>query len=132
MLLCDFCGCELAAGAWDFPADDIDFDGSYIGPTGQEPVDGATGSWIACDPCGALVNSANLTALAHRAADQLRQTEPHWLEMLGGGYAGTVAVLRERHGGFWAARRGAGVRIGPEQLAVIARDPAIVREWRHG
>lgn len=131
VLLCDFCGCELDAGAWDFPAGDIDFGGTYVGPASQAPIGGTTGSWLACDSCGALVNSANRTALAHRSADRLRTTEPLWLALMGG-YAPAVMVMRERQDEFWAARRGAGQRIGPEQLAVLARGPATVREWRHG
>lgn len=127
-LICDFCTAPVTDSAWDFPADDIDYGGPMIGPGATEPIEGSVGSWLACDECARLVTDGRRGRLARRAVDRLNDLAPEWVAIEG--YVRTIVMARQMHDRFWRARRGPGVRIGVEQLALLRLDPPTVREWR--
>lgn len=129
VLHCDFCSQVLTDTAWDFPADPVNFDTPRIGPGALGPIEGAIGSWLACEDCRALIILDKRGHLARRVADHIRATAPEFVAA-GGGYIAMLMSVREVQDDFWAARSGPGVRIGADQLALIRMDPAVVREWR--
>lgn len=131
-VLCDFCSTDLggSAGAWDFPARDIDYGEPRVGPDSPEPIEGSIGSWLACDDCADLIRRGERGRLARRNVERLKRTDPDWIASIG--FVAMLAETRDLHDRFWSAREGDGVPIGAEQLALIARDPALVREWRPG
>lgn len=129
IIVCDFCSIVLSDSAWDFPARDIDYGEQRIGPGAPEPIEASIGAWIACDQCAAFIRSGQRGKLARRSAERFIREHPEW-SALHGGYAATLTSLRELHDLFWAARAGEGTHIGAEQLALIARDLAFVRERR--
>jgi hypothetical protein len=128
-VVCDFCSEPLREQAWDFPADDVDYDEPRIGPNTPEPVEGAIGSWLACEACAIQIRSGDRLALAQRSYRRLQARHPEWVQ-LAGGRTQAIRNIRDTHDRFWSARRGEPTRIGSDQIALIATEPAFVREPR--
>jgi hypothetical protein len=131
VVVCDFCSLPLSSSAWDFPARDIDYGEPRIGPGMTAPIEGAIGSWLACDGCAELVRRGERDRLAKRSAGRLVRTHPEATTSIGG-MRSVLALVREQHDMFWQAREGDGTRLGREQIELIARDPPFVRQRRDG
>ena len=125
VLYCDFCHAVLDVNghAWDVPARSFDYKERRrgLGPDAQ-PMDGSIGNWIACDLCAACVRSGLRGDLLSRAIIGNYGLKPVPVN--------AVADLSDFLDQFWAHREGAPVRIESGQLALIASDPATIKEPR--
>lgn len=127
---CDFCNVVVTDHGWDCPTRDFDYAEPRTGIDSGEVVDGSIGSWLACDECAVCVRNGDRDELAARAVVSIT-----WhLQAFGAAQAHAREVaatsIRELHDQFWANRTGELVRIDAAQVALIAADPATMREWR--
>jgi hypothetical protein len=129
VVVCDFCARPLRDRAWDYPARDVDYGEPRIGPNTPEPVEGSTGSWLACLHCSLLIRRGDREALVRRGVERFVRVNPEWVPRMGGG-RNIARAFRDVHDRFWTAREGPGVEIGAAQLSLIANDPAFIREER--
>jgi hypothetical protein len=129
VVVCEFCSEPLRESAWDFPAGDVDYGEPRIGPNTPEPVEGAVGSWLACDPCARLIRAGSRDKLANRSFQRLKARHPEWV-LMAGGRAETLRNIRDAHDRFWSARRGEPTSIGREEIALISTEPPFIRERR--
>ena len=124
---CDFCHAELTDRAWDCPARTFGYDAprTSLDPNAHEIVDGSIGSWLACAHCVGLIRNGRRTTLSGRAL----VATARGLGIPPSTIPATVRDdLRRLHDQFWENREGEPVEIGPEQIALIASDPAALRD----